>query len=97
MSETKQTPPPSGDAGKTATAGEGVPGMPCTGTSSSRERKARADSAARLLDAFAEYEHTVSLLLAAVLRLCLPAGDREPDDAEAPHANCADRRKFPNG
>jgi len=76
MGETKQTHPPSGDAGKTATAGERVQGTPCTVTSPSREREARADSAARLLEAVSEYEHTVSLLVAAVLRLCLPGGEK---------------------
>jgi len=75
MNECGQKHPPSGDAGKAATTGERVPGTPCTVTSPSWEREARVDSARRLLEAAAEYERTVSLLLTAVLRLCLPGGE----------------------
>ena len=97
MSEKKQTPPPSGDAGKTAAAGERVSGTPCTVTSPSREREAEADSAARLMEAVSEYERTVSRLLAAVLRLCLPGKDQGKGDGDGSRANRTEGGDRPNG
>jgi len=100
MDERRQTLPPSGDDGKTATVGDGVPGTPgtpCTVTSPSREREAEADSAARLMEAVSEYKHTVSRLLAAVLQLCLPGGNQGMGDADGSLPNRTGKEKRPNG
>ncbi len=94
MDECKRTPPPSGDAGKTVTAGERVPGTPGSVASPSQGRETRADSAARLLEALSEYERTVSMLVTAVLGLCLSGTD---GDADGLRANRTEEKNRPNG
>ncbi len=96
MNEYRQT-TTSGDAATTPVVGGSPPRAPGAERSASRDGETRTDSVARLLETVSEYERTFSLLLAAVLRLCLPGRDQGMDDADGPGANRTASGNRPNG
>lgn len=90
----RQPVPPSGDAAMRPVVGGSPPRASGAERSASRDREARADSISRLLDALAEYERMVSMLVTAVLGLCLSRRDRGADSLRA---NRTEEGNRPNG
>ena len=89
--------PPSRSAARTSVAEEGVPETPCVVPAATRDRETRADSISRLLEALAEYERTVALLLTTVLGLCLPGRDQGMRDTDGSRAKSKGKEKCPDG